>query len=334
MEAINYLIGEKLSTDPSFLELLLTSEGAGHRVGEIISDGLLSNLTIIEDSSNQTITLMNDTIGEKVLEVTPELVQNLKDMGYNVSEGLLQGAEEKLTEDKQSWLDWAWLPWNWFKSANEINSPSKLFEMGGSFLASGLFAGVNNGVVKSDYDIIFARIPEALNETKTIFKKIINSILGFVEYMVNGVIGGVNGAIRALNRLKIDVPGWFTEVTGIEDFSLNIKPLSEISIPRLADGGFPEQGQLFIAREAGAEMVGSIGRKTAVANNDQIVAGIASGVASANGESNALLREQNELLRAMLAKETGVYLDGKKITNSVEKHQRERGRVLVTGGAY
>lgn len=38
-----------------------------------------------------------------------------------------------------------------------------------------------------------------------------------------------------------------------------------------ATGGFPDQGELFIAREAGAEMVGAIGRKTAVANNDQIV---------------------------------------------------------------
>ena len=70
------------------------------------------------------------------------------------------------------------------------------------------------------------------------------------------------------------------------------------------------------------------------ANNEQIVAGIASGVAVANRESDALLREQNSLLRAMLEKETGTYLDGKLITKSVEKHQRERGRVLVTGGAY
>jgi hypothetical protein len=101
-----------------------------------------------------------------------------------------------------------------------------------------------------------------------------------------------------------------------------------------ASGGFPETGEMFIAREAGPEMVGSIGRRSAVVNNDQIVAGIASGVASANSESNALLREQNTLLRALLEKESGVYLDGKSITKSVEKHQRERGRVLVTGGAY
>ncbi len=37
-----------------------------------------------------------------------------------------------------------------------------------------------------------------------------------------------------------------------------------------ASGGFPTKGQLFIAREAGPELVGTIGGRTAVANNDQI----------------------------------------------------------------
>ena len=105
-----------------------------------------------------------------------------------------------------------------------------------------------------------------------------------------------------------------------------------ISIPTYASGGFPENGQMFIAREAGAEMVGNIGRKTAVANNDKIVSGIAGGVAEANSEQNALLREQNTLLRAILEKESNVSIDGRTLTNSVEKYQRERGRVLISGG--
>lgn len=45
-----------------------------------------------------------------------------------------------------------------------------------------------------------------------------------------------------------------------------------------ASGGFPEQGELFIAREAGAELVGSLGNKTAVANNQQIEKGIENAV--------------------------------------------------------
>ena len=79
-------------------------------------------------------------------------------------------------------------------------------------------------------------------------------------------------------------------------------------------------------------MVGNIGRRTAVVNNEQIVASISGGVAEANEEQNILLREQNSLLRAILEKETALYLDGKNLTNSVEKYQRERGRVLITGG--
>ena len=90
-----------------------------------------------------------------------------------------------------------------------------------------------------------------------------------------------------------------------------------------ASGGFPEVGQLFIAREAGAEMVGSIGGRTAVANNDQIVEGIYQGV-----------------LAAMRASDGGnggnfdvrVYLDGKQITAAVEKRQRERGATIYPGG--
>jgi hypothetical protein len=46
----------------------------------------------------------------------------------------------------------------------------------------------------------------------------------------------------------------------------------------MANGGFVDKGELFVAREAGAEMVGQINGRTAVANNDQIVQGITNGV--------------------------------------------------------
>ena len=59
----------------------------------------------------------------------------------------------------------------------------------------------------------------------------------------------------------------------------------------MANGGFVDEGQLFIAREAGAEMVGRIGGKTAVANNDQIVESVSQGVYEAvqraSGETNS-----------------------------------------------
>ena len=65
-------------------------------------------------------------------------------------------------------------------------------------------------------------------------------------------------------------------------------------------------GDLFIANEAGAELVGSINGKTSVANQQQIIEGISSGVEKANSEQNVLLREQNNLLRGILEKELSV----------------------------
>lgn len=59
---------------------------------------------------------------------------------------------------------------------------------------------------------------------------------------------------------------------------LGISSIPHLSVDWYANGGFPNQGDLFIANERGAEMVGSIGGKTAVANNDQIVEAVSKGV--------------------------------------------------------
>lgn len=99
--------------------------------------------------------------------------------------------------------------------------------------------------------------------------------------------------------------GWIAKVLS----ALNLPTsLPKLNVSWYANGGFPATGQMFVARENGLpEMVGTIGNKTAVANNDQIVASIQGGVYAANQEQNALLREQNGLLRKLLEKETTVH---------------------------
>ena len=104
------------------------------------------------------------------------------------------------------------------------------------------------------------------------------------------------------------------------------------SMSAFASGGFPDHGQVFLARESGPELVGNIGRRTAVANTAQIVDGISAGVENANAEQNGLLREQNELLRAILAKESGVYLDGKQLKKSIDRASRNSGASIMVGG--
>lgn len=125
----------------------------------------------------------------------------------------------------------------------------------------------------------------------------------------------------------VEIPLYLEDTLGDIDIKSNIK------LPGYASGGYPDMGQLFLARESGPELVGTMGGRTAVANNQQIQQGIYQAARDANAEQNALLRQQNELLRALLDKEGGnVYLDGKRLLKSTEKAGRERGVGIMSGG--
>lgn len=99
-----------------------------------------------------------------------------------------------------------------------------------------------------------------------------------------------------------------------------------------ANGGFPDAGQLFIAREAGAEMVGSLGGHTAVANNDQIVEGIREGVEAAMERQNQLLRRQNELLQALLEKEGSAEVNVSSFYQAVNRTNQRNGKTIIPVG--
>jgi hypothetical protein len=72
-----------------------------------------------------------------------------------------------------------------------------------------------------------------------------------------------------------------------------------------AGGGLVDTGEVFIARESGPELVGRFGNQTAVANNEQIIQGIASGVAS------ALAPVEDILLQIY---QNGLQIDGEKVS--------------------
>lgn len=68
-------------------------------------------------------------------------------------------------------------------------------------------------------------------------KGVINKILGGVESMANGVIKGINKLTSALSNIKFDVPDWVPGIGG-NSFGIDIPSISEVSLPRLAQGGF------------------------------------------------------------------------------------------------
>ena len=78
---------------------------------------------------------------------------------------------------------------------------------------------------------------------------------------------------------------------------------SVMPVKQYASGGFPQDGQLFIANEAGPELVGQMGNKNAVANSAQIVQGVSSGVARANTSLEQKVDRLTRVVEAILSKE-------------------------------
>lgn len=157
-----------------------------------------------------------------------------------------------------------------------------------------------------------------------------NPITRFVRQMANSIIGLVNGVIDAINDM------FHIQFNGLSVMGITLIPAFDIRlvdiphIPFFKDGGFPNEGQLFIAREAGAEMVGAMGRRTAVANNDQIVEGISAGVSVAN---DGVIAAIYALLNVVEEKDFSVNIGDNQIGESYDRYNRARG-VRVNTGAF
>ena len=155
-----------------------------------------------------------------------------------------------------------------------------------------------------------------------------NPITRFVRQMANSIIGLVNGVIDAINDM------FHIQFNGLSVMGITLIPAFDIRlvdiphIPLFEDGGFPNEGQLFIAREAGAEMVGAMGRRTAVANNDQIVEGISAGVSIAN---DGVIAAIYALLNVVEEKDMSVVIGDNEIGHSYDRYKEKRGRQVSTG---
>lgn len=91
LDSIHYMLGEKLSTDPNFIEALQTAKDAGQEINAAVAEGLLNNIEIV-NNANGTISILNDTIGEKVLEITPELKGLFETLGIDITGSLKESA--------------------------------------------------------------------------------------------------------------------------------------------------------------------------------------------------------------------------------------------------
>lgn len=114
---------------------------------------------------------------------------------------------------------------------------------------------------------LYNKLKKVISDAKAKVKKKLSAITLNFKVKMDSLKDWINTKIiRPLNNGIAKVPG--------------LKKV--VHIPELrAEGGYVNTGQMFIAREAGPEMVGTIGNKTAVANNSQIVTAVSEGVKNA-----------------------------------------------------
>ena len=175
------------------------------------------------------------------------------------------------------------------------------------------FDGIKSGL-KSKLD-------DAWDEVKSFFSA--SSWKAKVDEAVNAIKD--NFKMPSLPKIKLEV-SWDTNVGALKTAvyqALGLSGWPTLSWSTYATGGFPKTGEAFIARESGPELVGKIGNRTSVANNEQIIAGISEGVYS------AVVAAMSETSRGSGEQPVVVYLDGKQIYSSVKRAESRRGVDLM-----
>lgn len=104
----------------------------------------------------------------------------------------------------------------------------------------------------------------------------------------------------------------------------------KLDVRRFESGGLPPVGQMFVAREKGAELVGQIGNHTAVMNNDQIVASVASGVYDAVYKANQNSRASQSINPTIII-QVGSREVAKEVIADLQDMAKTNGKPIVIG---
>lgn len=151
----------------------------------------------------------------------------------------------------------------------------------------------------------------------------------------NAIASAINKGIKTINKIPgVSIPSVPKLAKGgiFENDSWH-------NIAKYASGGTPNMGQLFYAREAGPELVGTLkGRGTAVMNNDQIVASVSQGVSDAvYNVMTPILTSLVSSINRMNSSGTPLYVEGVsegdivKITQNANADYKKRyGKPLFT----
>lgn len=193
-----------------------------------------------------------------------ELIQGLKNIidGFGkFFKGVFTG-DMKLTVEgiKQIWegMKQTWNAivnsikdaWNMFITWLQSKSPllASIFQTYGKYV-SDVYKNIKDilkGVIDFIVGVFTGDWTKAWEGVTEIFKGIWNNIVAIIEAAINFIIDGVNLLISALNRIHFEIPDW-VPIIGGKSFGISIPPVSQVALPRLAEGAVIPPNREFMA---------------------------------------------------------------------------------------
>ena len=263
--------------------------GLGADIPKYYANGMIGNKQAIDPALNDFYKEMQRSMTNQTFEIPAPNLSSWSSAGTNaVLSGIAIAKGKQLQEGTAQGISLnSNLPINAivqsakdtnaaYENTQGIHSPSKVYEGYGIFQMQGLSNGVKLGV------------PIVLSTISSITSRINTSFSSSLPNLKNNGIQLMQSFTDGINQSSVTLTDSFNVI--LDKLQLFIKTgiQANIVVPKLyANGGFPAQGEMFIANEAGPELVGRIGNRTAVANDSQITSSIERAVYRAMVTANA-----------------------------------------------
>ncbi len=159
------------------------------------------------------------------------------------------------------------------------------------------------------------------DEIKAGFKGMVNSVIGFLNKMISGLVSGINAAIRAVNKLSVTVPDWVPGIGG-KKFGFSLKEITAPQIPYLAKGAVIPPNAPFLA------MLGDQKHGTNIEAPLSTIEDAVERVMSRHGGTSdeRIVVLLSQILEAVL----GIEIDGATLSKAMDNYRRKEA--VMRGG--
>lgn len=230
-------------------------------------------------SVNETL---KDGLNYTIESAKPEIEKESEELGSLLPAGVNKGARdpEKKKEFERIISDFGYTGQDKFRDINGIHSPSTVYAEFGKNIVLGLCQGLldNQGLLTDAMQKISNALSKAVENTRLSFK-FSSDIEGSLNNMLDKIRSFANKWKNAINSLLKNMQTAFNSLKLDTKNKVTFTAMAGITIPGFAEGGYPTSGDLFFANENGnAEYITSLGNRTAVANQDQMVNAITNAI--------------------------------------------------------